>query len=265
MLREVVGAFRNYMGTGLIVIWYLISLIYLWIHEKRRHVRILFLYMPIVLLLVYFNPLFVKLVHGAVGSDIYWRILWLLPITVTIAYTCVCIYGQIARRKRRAAADLFALCAVGLIAVSGSFMYSSPRFSRAENLYHMPEAVIHICDAINVPGREVMAAFPLELTPYVRQYSPTTCMPYGREMVMKSWNHQNPLADAMEQEIIDMEQLVPLAREAGCHYVIFQAGQKLSQSPQEYGWTLFGETDGYCIYRDPAIELIIPTDLTQRP
>ena len=85
MWSDVMELFRNYMGTGMIVIWYLISLIYLWINEKRMHVRILFLYVPIALLLVYFNPLSVKLVHGVVGSDIYWRILWLLPVSATIA------------------------------------------------------------------------------------------------------------------------------------------------------------------------------------
>lgn len=258
MWSDVVELFRNYAGTGMIMIWYLISLLYLWIDEKRKPVRILFLYVPMILLLVYFNPLAVKLVHGVVGSDIYWRILWLLPVTGTIAYSCVRIYGRIAREGKRLRADLFALCMAGALAASGSFMYHSPRFSRAENLYHMPEAVVHICDAIQVPGREVMAAFPLELTPYVRQYSPTTCMPYGREMVMKSWGYDNPLSDVMEQEVIDMEQLVPLAREAGCHYVIFRAGQELTAEPEIYGWTFLQETDGYVIYRDPATELIIP-------
>ena len=39
MWSDVMELFRNYMGTGMIVIWYLISLIYLWINEKRMHVR----------------------------------------------------------------------------------------------------------------------------------------------------------------------------------------------------------------------------------
>lgn len=265
MWSDVMEWFRQYMGTGMIVTWYLLSLIYLWICEKKRHVRILFLYVPLILLLVYFNPLCVKLVHGVVGSDIYWRILWLLPITATIAYASVCVYGRMARDGRRLAANLFALCMAGALAVSGSFIYNSPRVSRAENLYHMPDSVIHICDAIQVPGREVMAAFPLELTPYVRQYCPVVCMPYGREMVMKSWNNHNPLCDALEQEVISMEEAVPLSREAQCHYIIFREGQELTADPEEYGWIRYAEMDGYVIYRDPAVELLIPTDPTQRP
>ena len=260
--------FREYMGTGLIVIWYLLALVYLWVREKRREVRILFIYMPVFLLLLYFNPLFAGLVYRMAEGEIYYRILWLLPITVVIAYACVCVRGQIGAWKPSResffygrtglAASLFSLCAAGLIAVSGNFIYSSPLFSKAENLYHVPDSVVEICDAINVPGREVMAVFPLELVQYVRQYSPVTCMPYGREMTVDRWNRYSPLVDAMEQEVIDLERLVPLVREAFCHYCILPADREILGKPEDYGWILFGETDGYVIYRDPAMELVVP-------
>lgn len=260
--------FREYMGTGMIVIWYLLSLVYLWIKEKRKYMRILFLYMPVVLLLLYFNPLFAQMVIKVTGDEIYYRLIWLLPVTVVIAYTCVCITGQIAQVKPAEEsffhgrtgllADVAALCMAGALAVSGSLIYSSPFFSKAENLYHVPDSVVHICDAITVPGREVMAAFPLELVPYVRQYSAFVCMPYGREMTVERWNYHDPLCDALEQDTVDLEVLVPLAREAACHYCILPTDRKLSADPQIFGWVWFGEMDGYTVYRDPAIELWNP-------
>ena len=232
-------------------------MIYLWIREKRKYIRVLLLYAPVLLLLIYFNPLFAGLIYGLVGGEIYYRILWLLPMTVVIAYTCICIYGRMAGRGERRA-NVFALCAAGVIMVSGSFVYSSPFFSRAENIYHVPDTVVDICDAINVPGREVMAAFPLELVQYVRQYSPVTCMPYGRETTVDRWNYYHPLRDEMEAEVIEMEKLVPLSREYHCHYVIFRPGTKVRGKPEDYGWVRFGEVDGYTIYRDMEVELIIP-------
>ena len=84
---DMLALFRDYMGTGMIVIWYLIALLYLWMKEKRRYMRILFIYMPVVLLVLYFNPLFAQLVYKVTGDEVYYRILWLLPITVVIAYT----------------------------------------------------------------------------------------------------------------------------------------------------------------------------------
>ena len=35
MRSDVTALFREYMGTGMIVIWYLVSLIYLWMKEKE--------------------------------------------------------------------------------------------------------------------------------------------------------------------------------------------------------------------------------------
>lgn len=258
MWHTVADLFGRYMGTGLIMIWYLISLAYLWVNEKRPHIRTLFLYLPVTLLLLFFNPLFARLVNYATGDEIYWRILWLLPVTLVIAYTCVCVYGRLAAAKGRLSADLFALCMAGALAASGSYIYDSVSFSKAENIYHMPDNVVQICDAIQVPGREVMAVFPLEMVAYVRQYSPLICMPYGREIMMRSWSLYHPLYVEMEQKVIDMERLVPLAREFLCHYIIFRPDQEMKGEPEDYGWTCFAEIDGYRVYRDPEIELAIP-------
>lgn len=258
MWSEVSRAFLGYMGAGLIGICYLLALVYLWLTEKRKYIRILFLYMPLALLALFFHPLFAKLVYYAAEDEIYWRVLWLLPMTATLAYTCVRIYGEMDAKRGKRSAEAAALCMAGVIAVSGSFIYASPSFSRAENIYHVPDAVVEICDAINVPGREVMAVFPLELTQHVRQYSPVTCMPYGREVTMAKWFFLHPLKDEMEKDIIDMEALVPLVREYRCHYVIFRPGQKIQGDPLDYGWEWFGEAEGYTIYRDPHEELIIP-------
>ena len=184
--------------------------------------------MPVILLLLYFNPLFAELVFGVAGGEIYYRIIWLLPITIVIAYTCVCILGDMVRKQNDSGRDrtsegkvkkglpsiVAAVCLGGLIVISGSFIYDNPFFHKAENLYHVPDSVVHICDAINVPGREVMAVFPLELVQYVRQYSPVTRMPYGREMTVERWNYYNPLCEAMYAQVIDMEVLAPLVKEA---------------------------------------------------
>lgn len=251
MWDEVVTLFWEYMGTGLIVILYLLCLVYLFLKEKRKHIRILFIYVPVVLLVLYFNPLFAGIVYGVAGSEIYYRILWLLPITVVTAYTCVDIYGRLKGKKK----GILALCMAGIIMLSGSYIYSNPFFARAENRYHMPNSVVHICDAIIVPGREVMAVFPRELVQYVRQYSALVCMPYGREVTVERWGYNDALAAAMDEEVLDMEKLAPLTKEAGCHYIILPMEKELLGNPSDYEWEWFWETDGYVIYRDVTFSL----------
>ena len=243
--------FQNYMGTGLVVIWFLLAVLFLFVVEKRKSRRILFVYMPVIVLLLFFNPLFEKLFYSLVGKEIYFRICWLLPIIVVIAYSVVVISDRLKGRT----AVYFVAVSLVLAVLSGKLVYSSPLYSRAENIYHVPDSVVHICDSIVVPGREVMAVFPKEMLLYVRQYSPFVCMPYGREVLMGAYDE---FYLAMESDTIDLETLVSMARGKECHFIVLRQGQKVRGKPEAYGWELILETDGYEVYRDTAVPLVIP-------
>lgn len=251
MWTDVIRIFQRYMGTGFVMIWFVAALIYLLVNEKQKSRRIVLVYMPIIMLALYFNPLFASVFCKIVGSEIYFRICWLMPVIVVIAYAAVCICGRLTGKKQ----FLFAAAAMALIALSGRLVYSNPLYSRAENIYHVPDSVVHICDAIVVPGREVMAVFPAELLLYVRQYSPAVCMPYGREIFM---GYNNEFRDAMERESIDLDELVPLVREKQCHYIVLREEKEILGNPRDFGWEIFGQADGYVIYRDTNVPLVIP-------
>lgn len=251
-MSSVIKTFQNYIGTGYIVIWFLLALLYLLCNEKRKPRRILFVYTPILLLLLYFNPLFAKLFYLLVGEEIYFRNFWLLPIIVVIAYTAVFILGKLKGVK----AVCFGAIVILLIAFSGKLVYSNPLYTKAENPYHVPNAVVHICDAIEVPGHEVMAVFPYELLLYVRQYDPLVRMPYGRDTMI--WEVQRELLGAMEAPAVDLSVLVPLTREAGCHYIVLRSRGNIVGDPQDYGLEWLMTTDGYVVYIDPAVEQIVP-------
>lgn len=254
MLKEIMAIFREYMGTGLIVALYLFCLLYLFLQEERKYIRAIFLCVPVLILLLFFNPLFAGIVRKTSDDEIYYRILWLLPLTAGIAYTVCHICGKL-RGKRRYA---FLAGVVLIVMLSGKCVYDSPPFAKAENRYHVPDSVVHICDAIIVPGREVQAAFPRELLQYVRQYTPFVCMPFGREVLVERWDMPNELSQAMEQEVIDLEELVPLARKWQCHYIILREGKEILGELRDFDWEIFGKMDGYVIYRDTGVPLEIP-------
>ena len=245
----VIETYRGYMGSGLVIGLFLMALTYLFFCEKRKTRRILFVYTPIILFLLIFNPLFARLFAWVLGSETYFRLFWLLPYLMVLPYTVVLIAEQ---RKGWKPVLVVALTG-GLIAVSGKLVYSNPLYSRAENIYHVPSCVVDISDAIEVPGREVMALFPKELVLYVRQYSPLVCMPYGREIYMGEWND---LVDVMEKEKIDLDALLPLARESGCHYIILRRDKEIVGDTA--GLQLFYETEEYFVFRDTSVQLIIP-------
>ena len=249
MWSNEIETFQKYMGTGLIIGWFLITVVYLLMTEKRKNIRILFVYVPILILAVFFFPPFSSLMEKMAGTDTYFRMLWLLPVTMVIAYGVVHIYNRLKGKIR----IFWAGAAAVLVMISGSFIYSSPLFSRAENAYHVPQAVVDICDAIEVEGREVMAVFPLELIPYVRQYSPVVCMPYGREVLTQIWGNWNELLGVMQSETIDAARLAELAKQKICHYIILPEEKEVQGSLLDYDYILFDNIDGYVIYQDTTI------------
>lgn len=238
--------FQKYMGTGLILVIFLAALIYLLINEKRKPMRILFVYVPIIILLIYFNPLFFRFFYGMVEEEIYFRICWLLPIAMVIAYTVVCVCEKMSGLKR----VCFASTAVMIVMVSGKLVYSSPLYSLAENCYHVPQKVVDICDAIRLDGREVMAAFPDEFLLYTRQYSPFVCMPYGREALQGVYNE---LRNVIMSEEIEVDRLAELAKAYACHYVIFPEDRILVGEMEDYEYELFDTMHGYLIYKDTTM------------
>ncbi len=249
MWDKVLALYEGYIGTGMIAGLFLVAVIYLFVVEKNKNIRIIFLYMPVIILLLYFCPFFAAIVYSFAGEEIYYRILWLVPIVPVLAYAAVRIIMTCNGKKRITAG----LAIGGIILLSGSLVYESPYFSRAENVYHVPNTVVEICEAIEVEGREVKAAFPGEFLQYVRQYSPYVHMPYGREMTIVRWNFYDALYSLLQAEVLDVEEIAKIARERDCHYIIFSNTKQLQGSFGDYGYEFFDEIGGYIIYVDTTI------------
>ncbi|MBE5867404.1 MAG: hypothetical protein E7293_00370 [Lachnospiraceae bacterium] len=241
-----VEIFQNYVGTGMIVALFLVALVYLFLCEKDKNKRILFVYTPVIVLLLFFNPLFYRIFYEILGSEIYFRIIWLLPLAVVVAYAVVHMCVRLQGKVRTG----FALiCAVVLI-LSGKLVYSSPLYSPAENTYHVPQKVVDICDAIEVEGREVMAAFPTEFLLYVRQYTQGVCMPYGRTVLMGYYDDFHGL---IMSEEIQVEELAQMAKASKCHYVILPEKTVLIGDMEAFDYEVFDSMHGYVIYVDNSI------------
>lgn len=250
MWTEIVSVYQNYIGSGFTVALFLSAWIYLLLREKKPYLRVLFVYVPGVLLLLFFNPLFLWLFDRADLAEIYYRIFWLIPYIAVLAYGIVKLAGELRDGKER---GIFLAGTVILIVAGGNLVYNSTYFSRAENIYHVPDSVAEICDAIEIPGREVTAVFPVELVQYVRQYSPVVCMPYGRDILVESWNSWAPeseLRDEMEADEPDAGKLCSLAREEGCVYIVISSEKEIRGNMENYDYALFALIDGYTIYKD---------------
>ena len=246
---------KLFFGNPLLAVLLVASSIYIIVTEKNLYKKILLGILPVVILVGFLLPV-TKIVYVAAfdeGSDTYYRVLWLLPMYMVIGYAlCKLIFSFESKMKQRIAL----VVSIVVVVLSGSLVYLNQYMSPAQNLYHIPQNVVDICDEILPAEGEprVRAAFPSELVHFVRQYSTNILMPYGREMVVTQWDYYNLVYDVMEKpEVIDAEELVDATRQTGCRYIVLANDRKIDKNLTTLGLKLIKTVDKYYIYEDPTI------------
>ena len=243
-------------GSIWIVFWLLllISSIYLIVKESDVRMKIIFGVMPFVVVAGFLFPitkkLFVK-VAKLENANTYYRILWIIPMYVTIAYAFTKYIASLnSTVKKRIAVGVAAV----VIIITGSCVYANEHVYMAENMYHLPQNVIDICDRIQPTEDEgtVRAAFTPELVYFVRQYDPNILMPYGRDYV--DHNYYTGILKLMKEEgEMDTQELLYYTRVDLDRYIILPADKKLDEDITIYDAKLVGTIDGYNIFEDILI------------
>ena len=251
-MAEIWTIFRNYCGSGIFPVLFLAALVYLLIAEKNKKIRAVLVESSLVIAVLFFLPLF-KAVMDKLDEGTYYRILWMLPMTVVIAYAGVKLFGKHHRIGFVVLAAVFIL--------TGQCVYKSQYVSKAQNRYHIPDNVIAICNEI-MPAEDeerVWAVFPDELIHFVRQYTSEVQMPYGREMLVSSWEWNwdtHPIYRIMREDPIDLDALPVLMEEYEVHYLILNRNRPVTGDPAENSLTLVGQIEAYDIYRFEKVEIM---------
>lgn len=248
-MQTIMEIFKDFGGTGYYTILFVLSLIYLGFTEEDKRIKTIFVYIPAVMLFLFFLPVFYML-YNQLDEGTYYRILWLMPMTVVIAYAFCKAIGHHVK--------LGVLIGCIVLAISGTYVYSSQYITKAENPYHLPQETIEICDMIKpAEGEErVWALFPAEQVHFVRQYTTTIQMPFGRDNLVAAWDWEgskHPLYLLLQQEVIPVDELSELSIENYCNYIILLKTMKLDGDLKEYGIELIGETENYLVYRNTPV------------
>ena len=223
---------------------------------------------PAVMIFGFLFPVSRKLYVAVLNEgNTYYRVLWLLPVSITLAYTgCSVIYrlGKRFEKNARWISYAGALVGVAVIMLAGEYVYNSPHISKAENAYHLPQEVIDICDTIEANEGEISynyATFPGDLVYYVRQYRTDIGLSYGRDMVEPVWGYGiwNEAYMAIEgTDEIKAEELVEITRRfpdeaRASRFIILRDSKPIDQPLDELGLTFLGQFGQYKLYEDPVV------------
>lgn len=239
-VQAVWGEFVNFIG-GRDGFWHLLLFAaallccFLWGRETRRK-----LFWPSVLVFVFFfNPLFYKYVGTRFLSGIYWRLLWMLPISFVIAYTLTRLLYRIPKKMLRVAA---AVAACVCIVCTGQPIFSAQTYTERQNVYELPDAAIEISDYVkaHLQSWKETIIVPNELLCSVRQYSSAVCLLYGRNaggFISDIGEDEQRVYEQMSKEDPDLALVTEIARNKNCRYIVFNTSfHQIPEDLSEYGY-----------------------------
>lgn len=239
---------RLYNSNSLLLPLFLIALLFLWVTEKDKNLRVVLLYLVAAIGAVFVCPVYAW-VGMKIDAEIYYRVLWTLPIGILVCYSAVKLMTYFKAAVSRA---LVFLMAILVIVMNGDLVYTNSFHIRSVNAYHIPQQVIDVADALKLDNYTPIAVLPAELLPFFRQYTADVFTPYGRNILEPSWNFQNELYNAMEGDntTYDVEEVARCARDEHCAFVVLSCAKQMNGSMEEQGYFLFRFVQGYFIYMD---------------
>ena len=246
----------SYMGTGLLFVLLLCGVLFLGFRMKKGPDKAALVWFPVYVLLIYFCPLWAVYMKLRDDAEILYRILWMLPVGVIVAYAFTEAYGLIPRKFKAVSV----VAAIALIMLSGQYVYVNKQFSKAENAYHVPDAVVDICDELIIPGREVRVCFPIEMIQYVRQYTALICQPYGRDTLLWGADYNidySTIQKLLQAEVLDAEAVSEELRSSDTPYLVVAEGTEFDGDMTDYEFTKVSTIDGYDIYLDDNARLTL--------
>jgi hypothetical protein len=237
-----------YNSNSFLIPLFVVALVFLWIFEKDRNIKVALVYLTAVLAVTFVCPIYV-MIGMKIDEDIYYRVMWALPMGIIVCYSVVKL---MTRFKNIFAKILVFVLAILVICINGDLVYTKTLHFKSVNAYHMPQVVIDVADALKLDKYKPAVVFPAELLPFIRQYSADFYTPYGRNILEPSWTFYSELYDAMEgdSEAYDIPEVARCAKNEHCAFVVLSSIKKMNGSMEDEGYFLVNFVQGYYIYMD---------------
>ena len=258
-MREVFNVVKSmydsYNGTGMQMALFFACLIYLVMQKKEKEKRFLFVGYSLLFFIICFFPVTAKIImEVCIGKSVYWRMFWLLPTSIVIAYTAVQILMQMEKKLQRYAMLGFMLV---IIAMTGTFTYNETMFEPKQNNYKIPNDTIEVCDLIEadaaangIAKKKLITATDLVTT--IRQYDANILMPYGNEAIkglkVETQNASN-IFRIMSGINKNWEALSWYAAMEDCNYIAYPIDTDVEQALAATGFEKIGNNATYNVYR----------------
>ncbi|MBR2289490.1 MAG: hypothetical protein IJ867_02515 [Clostridia bacterium] len=227
-------AFQTFIGNGLYIGLFLMAIVYIISFmkssdRKERKIKFALGIYSVVVLILNLNPLFTKFITSVLKeTDTYWRVYWLLPIGIDIAFVFTEMIIKKETKKDRIVLFVLLVCTIIL---SGNYMYNqkdSERFVKINNYYKVPENVLDIIFQVSEDNSEYKKlAGTEEFIVYTRQIDGTILLPEGR--MVNGIYSDNSIVTIIENG--NLKEICDYCVNNQCNYLVLNANREV---PNEY-------------------------------
>lgn len=239
---EIIAEYSKYTGTGIFMVLFFVCLVVIAVSDKNHSNRNVLLFGSIFTIIVIFFPVMYFLYTKFVDETTYWRMWWLVPMGIGLAYV-----GTNLIKEHRVTGLLLGFF---ILILGGRFVYTSdPMFHPAANAYKIDETIVAVCDYLD--GEEegyLNVAMPAEFLTQVRQYDYRIFMPYGREQLDAGWGKTSGFYEAMNKDVCDFEVLEVKCAVNNTNYIVVNNIKTYLNSPEEYGFVYKTTIGSYDIF-----------------
>lgn len=209
------------------------------VFEKRRMLRIVFGWLPLLYLLCVFNPLSIRLQNlaGLHKPAYYARLFSFMPLMYVIARGFTLLLRIDNSWLKLATVGL--ACAV--VCVAGKNIYLEEWLVKAENDDKVPRETLEILEAIDAEGNADVSVAPIGVsTVYIRQVA-NVVTPYGRKM--------SDLGNMLSQDPPDVQKAMELAGKQDVDYVVAHNTDATLSAFAGQGYAPHATTEGYAVFK----------------
>lgn len=200
----------------------------------------------ILFFIVYFCPVSAYVIaNWCIEELVYWRMLWLFPMTVLVGYAAGLVYGKI---KKKIWKTNIVLMMCLLVIGSGTCIYGWGDYEFVANAYKIPQNVIDACDIIleNTEEEQPLAVGDYDFSCYSRLYNADILQPYGRYQAANETAEQLRV-EYSNKEAPDVNIIIEKSTALNVDFIVFYK----NVSPEIFfqsGYEAVGETEEYVVY-----------------
>ena len=211
------------------------------IKKEEKYSKNIIVYLPILILLLLFNPLVYAAVKPfADKGGVYWRFFWLIPLAPTVGYAMTYLVSS----KDKIFSRVFlVICGALVILFAGKYMYVEKNFQKVDNVYKCPDDILYCIKIIGDQEKDNKKAMvPISVVPWVRQYDASISLEYKRSSMGQYARYVNLYETGNVKN--NMKRLL----DDGCNFFVIYRAVNCDVNFEDYGCIKIGENDSYLVY-----------------